>query len=319
VPWPSELLQHQQQNDLAAAAPTIQQLLGHAPSTAITATDLLATPPAEAEADAPSVSLLNGSPSSSSPLQSFLGGRSTSGRVEGLLPDGRAALFDAAGSAAAAALSSAGGESAGQTTLLDLILQRSNSSKLWNRHQQQQQQQQLGPNSTSLPTLTQVARVPTGQTSAAAAAGGPGVKVRRNSSQDTAPGSPVTSAGGNTAWTSREGGSFLRPIPSGSAAAATAADDGGRAVSPMLLQQLQQQLQWLAPASVLVPGLRVRMGVASGVLGDQEDCLNSKVLEASRGEGQGTWRIAAVRWVSRMACVCLSCVELSCCYIHLEY
>jgi hypothetical protein len=50
-------------------------------------------------------------------------------------------------------------------------------------------------------------------------------------------------------------------------------------------QQQQQQQQWLAPASVLVPGLRVRMGVASGVLGDKEDCLNSRVLDAARGEG----------------------------------
>jgi hypothetical protein len=288
VPWPVELLQHQQQKDLAAAAPTIQQLLGHEPSAAITATDLLATPAMEAEADAPSVSLLNGSPSSS-PIQSFCGGRLASGLVEGLLPDGRAASFDAAGSAAAtaAAPSSAGGESAGQTTLLDLLLQRSNSSKLWNRQQQQQQ----GPNG-SIP-VTQNARVSstlTAQTTAAAAAAGSqGVRMQRDSSQDTAPGSPVTSADGNTAWNSRDSGSFLRPIPSGSAAA-IGADEGGRPVSlsPLLLQQQQQQ-QWLAPASVLVPGLRVRMGVASGALGDQEDCMNSKVLETARGEGGGGW------------------------------
>jgi hypothetical protein len=36
--------------------------------------------------------------------------------------------------------------------------------------------------------------------------------------------------------------------------------------------------------SLLLPGLRVRMGVASGWLADKEDCLNCRVLEVARGE-----------------------------------
>lgn len=47
-----------------------------------------------------------------------------------------------------------------------------------------------------------------------------------------------------------------------------------------------QQQSSVSPISVLVPGLRVRMGVASGTLGEREDCLSCRVLEIARGELQ---------------------------------
>jgi hypothetical protein len=40
----------------------------------------------------------------------------------------------------------------------------------------------------------------------------------------------------------------------------------------------------VSAVSLLLPGLRVRMGVASGWLADREDCLNCKVLEVARGD-----------------------------------
>jgi hypothetical protein len=46
-------------------------------------------------------------------------------------------------------------------------------------------------------------------------------------------------------------------------------------------QQQQQQCN-VATVDALVPGLRVRMGVASGVLDEKEDCLSSRVLEVAR-------------------------------------
>jgi hypothetical protein len=80
----------------------------------------------------------------------------------------------------------------------------------------------------------------------------------------------------------------------GSGASAAAAAAGGlRQGSARWHQQQQQQQQqqrWLAPASVLMPGLRVRMGIASGALSDKEgDCLRSRVLQAA----QGAWTACA--------------------------
>lgn len=278
VHWPLELLQHQQQQDLAAAAPVMQQLLGAAlqqPSGAVAAgpaelphnPGMVASGGPGGDSGAPSVPLLSPASSSSLPL-------------------------------------SAGAEgSPGQQSpsLLDVLLQRSNSSRLWNRQPQQQQQQGTnGGSAVSSAAGGQDPRAPISPVAAASpAADDAGVRAKCSSSQglDAAaaaagvPASSGNSAGGNSAWTWSRENSFLRPIPSGSAAtspaglaAADSSTDGARPVSPMQQQQQLRQQHWLAPASVLVPGLRVRIGVASGVLGDKEDCLNCKVLDAARGE-----------------------------------
>lgn len=48
-------------------------------------------------------------------------------------------------------------------------------------------------------------------------------------------------------------------------------------------QRLNQQPPWVATATALIPGFRVRMGIASGVLSDKEhDLLTCRVLEVAR-------------------------------------
>jgi hypothetical protein len=83
----------------------------------------------------------------------------------------------------------------------------------------------------------------------------------------------VTSAG---TFVTAAPGSYISS--SGAAASAAAAGsgagaDGGAAGG----------VEGVSAVSLLLPGLRVRMGVASGMLGDKEDCLNCKVLEVARG------------------------------------
>lgn len=80
----------------------------------------------------------------------------------------------------------------------------------------------------------------------------------------------VTSAG---TFVTAAPGSY---ISSTAAAAAVGAASGDGAAAG--------GVEAVSAVSLLLPGLRVRMGVASGMLGDKEDCLNCKVLEVARGE-----------------------------------
>jgi hypothetical protein len=70
--------------------------------------------------------------------------------------------------------------------------------------------------------------------------------------------------------------------------AADAASASGTSSSSQQQQQQsaanpQQQDQCnVATVDALVPGLRVRMGVASGVLDEKEECLSCRVLQVAR-------------------------------------
>jgi hypothetical protein len=62
---------------------------------------------------------------------------------------------------------------------------------------------------------------------------------------------------------------------------ADAASASGNSASSQQQQQQQQQ-ENVATVDAVVPGLRVRMGVASGVLDEKEECLSSRVLAVAR-------------------------------------
>lgn len=76
-------------------------------------------------------------------------------------------------------------------------------------------------------------------------------------------------------------------IFAGSKIRSGSSEEGG---GPLLVEQHGRQRscpsnQVVAAVSVLVPGLRVRMGVASGVIRHNErDALSSHVLDIARGE-----------------------------------
>jgi len=283
VPWPVELLQHQQQQDLAAAGSLVQQLLEQAAPAAAAAPPLAVTTAAatgyggggEYGSRSPAASSLQVSPISS-PFQSFRGSHGA------LCKTDSTTLEDILSAPAAEAATDSQGLTAMQQDNLSNLLPRSSSSNVW--PPRQQQQQGLNGVHGSSPLTSQDGKLLPPPPPASPSAAPAGVRLwRRPSSQD----SPAVPAG----TVSRDSGSFLRPLPSGVAAVAAAAAHIADSLRPMSPQQQQvQEQQLLAPCSVLIPGLRVRMGVASGVLADgEDDCLQSAVLETARGEGHGWW------------------------------
>ena len=287
VPWPAELLQHQQRKDLAAAGPTAQQLLGAPTTAAAGASDAVAGNSMDDVDVGASMSPRSLTPAGSR-AQSFLGGgNSAACRDDSLAPVALATSFDATLQTPQTVASDS------QGSLPDVLAPRNGShgSKvLWQR-QQSPQPSSVGAHAAALDGRIKVW--------SPFSSGKLGV-TGQQSSQDAASSSSASASGGTaaaSAWgLGREGSSLLCPATgSGSRPLGTSAsllDDGtARPGSPPQQQQAQQQQQqqqhWLAPASVLVPGLRVRIGVASGVLGEREDCTNSKVLEAAKGRVDG--------------------------------
>jgi hypothetical protein len=294
VPWPTELLQHQQRKDLAAAAPTAQQLLGAPTTAAAGASDTAAGNSMDSVDVGPSMSPRSLTPAGSR-AQSFLGGgNSAACRDDSLAPVALGTSFGATLQTPQTVATDS------QGSLPDVIAPRNGShgSKLlWQRQQSPQ------PSSVNAHAAALDGRIKVWSPFSSGKLGITG----QQSSQDAASSNSASASGGTTAASAwglgREGSSLLRPATDSASrrlgTSASLLDDGtGRPGSPPQQQQQQQQ-QWLAPASVLVPGLRVRMGVASGVLGDREDCSNSKVLEAAKGTMGGAFKQGVV-------CMCCS-------------
>ncbi|WIA15920.1 hypothetical protein OEZ85_012668 [Tetradesmus obliquus] len=107
-----------------------------------------------------------------------------------------------------------------------------------------------------------------------------------NSSRPRSPGPtqaaqrPTSISLDGTADSLTSAGTFVTAAPGSyiSSTAAAAAAAGGVAASGNGAGGVEA----VSAVSLLLPGLRVRMGVASGMLGDKEDCLNCKVLEVAR-------------------------------------